>query len=56
MIGLDDVVEAGLLLILPAFLQGGEVLLDGVEVGGIGARNSRVAPVASMSCAVSGEG
>ena len=35
MIGLDDVVEGGLLLIFSALLQGGEVLLDGVEVGGI---------------------
>lgn len=29
LIGLDDVVEGGLFLILPALLEGGEVMLDG---------------------------
>lgn len=36
LIGLDDVVKVGLLLILPVFLQGNEVVLDMVEVRGLG--------------------
>ena len=36
MIASHDVVEGGLFLILPALLEGGEVMLDGIEVWRIG--------------------
>ena len=44
-------------MIFPVFLERGEVVrvFDGVQVGEYGGRNSSVAPVWWMRCAVSGD-
>ena len=41
MIASHDVLEGGVILILAAFLEGGEIMLDGVEVGRIGRENQQ---------------
>jgi hypothetical protein len=57
LIGFHDLIDGSSFMIFPVFLKRGEVVrvFDGVQVGEYGGRNSSVAPVWWMRCAVSGD-